>query len=251
MKNIMMSVLVSITGQFALAHPGEEARVIIESESQVSYQAGSFEYAFQLIDTTVNKIVTVDDLLENQTKKLHMIVYDPSLKEFTHVHPAFDGKIWKVNLNLPVNGNYFVWAQGELSDKIEFSALTRAQVINGKSENTPIPLADVRKVTVGKTTIELAKTKLKVGKMAMLDFKISREDGQKPVMAPYLGALAHVIATPADGDQLIHVHAQATNQPNSGMLHVTFPVEGQFRLWVQFIEHEELVVMPLSVIVTK
>lgn len=251
MKNIILAVAVALSGQFVLAHPGEEARVVIESESQSSFQAGSFEYAFQLIDTTMKKVVTEKDLLENQTKKMHMIVYDPSLKEFTHVHPIFDGKIWKVTLNLPVNGNYFVWSQGQLLDKTEFSASTRVQVVNGKAENTPASLGDVRKVTVGQTTIELGNAKLKVGKMAMLDFKVTRVDGQTPVMAPYLGALAHVIATPTDGDELIHVHAQATSKPNSGMLHVTFPVEGEFRLWVQFIEHDELLVMPLSVVVSK
>lgn len=251
MKSILLSFVVMVFSLFAFAHPADDARVVIESETQNSYQSGTFEYAFQLLDTSVNKVVTESELLENQTKKMHMIVYDPSLKEFTHVHPQFDGKIWKVSMNLTVNGNYFVWAQGELLDNTEFSALTRIQVVNGKPENVPTALGDVRKVTVGKTTIQLANSKLKVGRMAMLNFKVTREDGQNPVMAPYLGALAHVIATPTDGDQLIHVHAESMGQPNSGMLHATFPVEGEFRLWIQFIEHDELVVMPLSVIVSK
>ena len=250
MKKILWSVILFF-GLLASANPAENPRVVIEPEIQSSYPAGTFEYAFQLLDTSINKAVADSDLLENQTKKMHMIVYDPSLKEFTHVHPQFDGKIWKVSMNLSVNGNYFVWAQGELLDNTEFSALTRIQVVNGKPENIPTALGDVRTVTVGKTTIQLAKSKLKVGRMAMLNFTVTREDGQTPVMAPYLGALAHVIATPTGGDQLIHVHAQSMGQPNAGMLHVTFPVEGEFRLWIQFIEHDELVVMPLSVIVSK
>jgi hypothetical protein len=40
-------------------------------------------------------------------------------------------------------------------------------------------------------------------------------------------------------------------QPNEGMLHVSFPTEGFYRLWVQFIDAGELKTIPLSVAVTE
>lgn len=85
----------------------------------------------------------------------------------------------------------------------------------------------------------------------MLKFKVSRSDGLTPIMAPYLGALAHVIATPTAGDELIHVHPMEGEQPNTGMIHATFPAGGEYRLWVQFIEHDDLKTIPLSVIVSR
>ena len=242
-----IAIIVSLS-QFALA---QTQRVAIQPETKSSYQAGRFQYVFKLVDTELNKEINDNDLIDSHTKKVHFIAYDPSLKEFTHVHPTFEGGRWQVELNLPVNGNYFVWAQGVLSDNTEFSSLVRAQIIGGKTANTPTPMGDVRKASDKQTTLELAKTKIKAGKMTMLNFKVTREDGQTPAMTPYLGALAHVIATPTSGDDLIHVHPMDGSKPNTGMLHATFPKEGEYRLWVQFIEHDELKIIPLSVIVSK
>ncbi len=81
----------------------------------------------------------------------------------------------------------------------------------------------------------------------MLDLKFTRTDGTSAVITPYLGALAHVVATPTDGDSLIHVHPMDGNQPNEGMLHVTFPTAGMHRLWIQFIDGGNLKTIPLVV----
>lgn len=251
MKNIVLSMAVVAFGLFAKAHGDSEGRVVIESENQGNYQAGTFEYAFQLVDTDLKKVIKDTDLQMSHTKKLHFIAYDPSLNEFTHVHPEFDGKVWKISLELPVNGKYFFWAQGLLTDNTEFSAMTRATVIDGKPERPFLPLGDLRKGTDRQTTVELSSTKITAGKMAMITFNVTREDGEVPVMKPYLGALAHVIATPDDGDELLHVHPMAGNVANTGMLHATFPRAGEYRIWIQFIEHDELKTIPLSVVVVK
>lgn len=93
-----------------------ESRILIQPENKESYKAGIFEYSFQLIDKESGKLIREEDLNDSHTKKLHLIAYDPSLKEFNHVHPVYNGNIWKVDLDLPVNGNYFIWAQGELAN---------------------------------------------------------------------------------------------------------------------------------------
>ena len=85
--------------------------------------------------------------------------------------------------------------------------------------------------------------------MATLIFKVSREDGTAPTMKPYLGAFAHVIATPSSGDELLHVHPMAGSQPNTGMLHASFAKAGEQRIWIQFIEKNEVKILPISVIV--
>lgn len=251
MKNILLFLLTFSLSQITWADSLHDARVAIQSENQSNFQAGIFTYSFQLRDNTADKMLTDQDLNISHTKKIHFIAYDPSLKEFNHVHPTYDGNIWKVELNLPVNGNYFIWAQGELIDGTEFSALTRASVINGLRENPIEPLSDIRAGADLQTVFELSKTKIKAGKMVMLNFRVTRSDGAIPIMSPYLGALAHIIATPTDGNELIHVHPMDGNEPNTGMIHATFPKEGPYRLWVQFIEHDELKIIPLSVLVSK
>lgn len=240
-------ILLFFVGSFGFARD----RVQIEPINKDSFQAGAINYTFKLLDQNLNKEIGDQDLTETHTKKIHLLAYDPALKEFNHTHPSFDGTKWSVELNLPTNGNYFIWAQGELSDGTEFSILTRAVVTNGKIENPILPLADIRIGTDTKTILELSKTKIKPGKMTMLTFKVTRSDGATPIMTPYLGALAHIIATPASGDDLLHVHPMEDGEQNSGMIHATFPKEGSYRLWIQFIEHDELKTIPISVIVTK
>ena len=249
MKNILLLLFSLNLGLPAWAN-GQD-RIVIQSESSGKLKAGTIEYTFQLRDNVSNKALTDLDLNESHTKKIHFIAYDAALKEFNHVHPLFDGTAWKVELSLPVDGNYTLWAQGELLDGTEFSTSTKTQVADGLPANPVLTLKEVRQGTDGGTIFDLANTKIKAGKMVMLNFKVSRTDGAPPLLAPYLGALAHVIATPAGGTELIHVHPMQGNEPNTGMIHATFPKEGPYRLWVQFIDHEELKTIPLSVIVFK
>ncbi len=233
------------------AHGGGENRVSIEPEAQENLKAGTINYSFQLFDTVKNKVLLPSDLAETNTKILHFIVYDSALIEFNHVHPVAKADVWSVQLNLPRNGTYFLWAQGQLKDGTEFSTFNKAIVEGGTVENRPMRIGDHRKGSDQHTVVEIDQTAIHAGKMAMLSFKVSRDDGQVPVMAPYLGALAHLIAVSPDGDELIHVHPVAGSSPNSGMIHTTFPAEGDYRIWIQFIDRNVLKTIPVSISVLK
>lgn len=225
------------------------ANVQIESSQNKVSASDSINYTFSLKDDKTLASISDKDLVETHTKILHLVVYDASLNEFNHVHPEFNGTSWSVELSLPVNGSYRVWAQGKTSSGKEFSVNRVLIVENGAAEVAVAPLGDVRIGTDGATQVELASTKLKAGKMAMIDFTVTRNDGATPKLSPYLGAFAHVIATQLNGNDLIHVHPMEGNQPNMGMLHSTFPIAGEYRLWIQFIDDGELKTIPLSVVV--
>ena len=85
----------------------------------------------------------------------------------------------------------------------------------------------------------------------MLNFTVSRVDGTAVVLTDYLGALAHVISTPTNGDALNHVHPMAASKPSTGLLHATFDDAGDYRLWIQLIDGGVLKTIPLSVTVLK
>jgi hypothetical protein len=251
MKKALLGVLILLGYLHAGANSGAESRISIEPKTQAPLNAGTTHFKFELLDENTKKTVGDQDLVDSHTKKLHLIAYDASLNEFNHVHPSYNGNIWETELALPVNGIYFVWAQGQLQDGTEFSAVVKTQVQGGKLETPPTPLGDHRKASDKGTVIELAATKVKAGKMVMLNFRIYREDGQPPQITPYLGAFAHVIAASPEGDELIHVHPMEGNTPDTGMLHATFPTEGDYRVWVQLIDNGELKTIPLSVSVFK
>ena len=226
-------------------------RVSIETEAKTLQASDKITFSFQIFDNETKMPVADTDLKLSHTKKVHFIVYDAALKEFNHVHPEFVNGLWQAELNLPVNGAYFIWAQGMLNDSVEFSSSSRVKVEGGKPAWAVTNLGDHRKETSNHTTLELSQQKIRAGKMTMLTYQVSRDDGALPVVTPYLGANAHVIAVSPDGKDLIHVHPMAGQDAASGMLHATFPSVGDYRMWVQLNDRDELKTVPLSVTVVK
>lgn len=251
MKKIFLMIALILTASLTWAHNGEIKRVTIEPETQANFTAGNIHYSFQLFDGQTDKSLSDRDLIETHTKILHLITFDSSKTEFNHVHPTYGGKSWSVDFNCSTNGEYSVWAQGQLKDGTEFSTFVKTHVVGGKSKIPVVALGDHRKATHDLTTLQLDKSPLKVGKMAMLNFKVTREDGQVAQITPYLGAYAHVIAVSPDGNELIHVHPMPGDTPNEGMIHATFPTVGDYRIWVQLLDRGELKTIPLSVTVLK
>jgi hypothetical protein len=249
-----LSVIVATATLFTtnVSFANSDNRISIETESQGSLIATqNIEFSFKLYDQDTKKSVEDSDLEESHTKKLHLVVYDSSLNEFNHVHPTFDGQVWKSELNLTTNGSYFVWAQGVLLEGAEFSAAYRVNVVGGKPELPVMVLGNIRNAALGNTVIDLSKQKIRAGKMATLTYTISRNDGTQPDVTQYLGANAHVIAVSPDGADLIHAHPMDGNNSNTGMIHVSFPTAGDFRIWVQVIDAGILKTVPLSVTVQK
>lgn len=246
----LMATATIFSANVSFAH-GDE-RISIEAETQGSLTATeNVEFSFQLYDEDTKKSVAETDLNESHTKKIHLIVYDSSLNEFNHVHPTFDGQIWKSELNLTTNGSYYIWAQGVLLDGTEFSASYRVNVVGGKPALPVLALGDIRKGNIENTVVDLSKQKIKAGKMVMLTYTVSRSDGTQPDVTQYLGANAHIIAVSPDGDDLIHAHPMDGANSSTGMIHVTFPTAGDFRIWVQVIDAGVLKTVPLSVTVQK
>lgn len=213
--------------------------------------SGKIEYTFDLFDSTSSKSLSDKELSETHTQLLHLIAYDPSLNVFIHVHPIFNGTKWSVDMDLDTNGDYFVWLQGKTKKGNAFDLMKRLLIENGEPELPLLPLGDNRIGADGITRVELAKTKIKAGKSVSIGFTVSRTDGSQPDLSPYLGEFAHVIATPAAGDLLLHVHPMEGSQPHSGELHVKFPAEGEYRLWVQLVDGGSLKTIPLSLTVNK
>lgn len=238
-----------LSAQVAHAHGDNEGPVSLELSSS-SIKAGKSTIKLQLVENEKNKLVGDSDLNITHERKLHLFIFDPSLKEFQHVHPTFTAsadKQWTVDVELSVNGKYWVWAQGELAEKgEEFTANSRIKVLGGATAWPENPLlSDVRSNDDAGSIVTLGSNEIRANEMVMLNLKFSRKDGSKPEITPYLGAIAHVVATSSDGDGLVHVHPMGSVQ--NAMVHIEFPAAGFYRLWVQYLDGKVLKTVPLSV----
>lgn len=252
MKNLLVLGLGLLAfSSHSYAHETDEGPVALEIYSSTPVSAWKSVLTFQMVETKTKHLISDSDLTVAHEKKLHFIIYDPSLSQFQHVHPTYTSSkdsTWEVEVNFQVNGNYWAWAQGELSsDGSEFSAPTRLSVTGGAPELAQPNLSDVRTGEDRNSIITLSKTPLMAGKISMIGLTFSHKDGTAPQLSPYLGAVAHIVATPTDGDSLIHVHPVPGSTPTTAMLHVSFPDAGFYRLWIQFNDGGELHVVPLSV----
>jgi hypothetical protein len=244
---IFSFLMLSASGS-AWAHPGE-SRVSVELDSAATVSAGQVELRFELVDLKLKTILEDKDIHLSHEKKIHLFLFDPALKEFIHIHPTFDGTLWKVSTELKVNGDYWVWAQGQLeSDGEEFAGSSRLMVKGGKPANAPTPICcDVRQGTDGISGVRVSNTHIAAGEATMLTLEFYRTDGTAPVITPYLGAKAHVVVTPEDGDSLVHVHPM--QHGSTFMLHTKFEEAGGYRAWVQFVDGGVLKTVALSLLV--
>lgn len=221
----------------------------MEIVGQKEVAAGPQQISFRLM--LGGKELRARDLALNHEKKLHVILYDPSLTQFFHVHPKESNGIWETEvIPLSVNGNDRVWADGKTtSGSTSFTVSESIQVTGGKpAAGKPESLPVVTERTVGETKVSLTGTNaLTAGHEFMPLLELSRIDGSEPRLRPYLGAVAHLVVVPLSGDELIHVHPMQTDTPSKLMIHTTFPKPGDYRVWVQFDDGGELKAAALSV----
>lgn len=246
-KKILLLALTLIAFTNVHAHDDENG-ITLESKVSSTVNAGKIHYAFDLYDNTNKKNITDTDLTESHEKILHLFIYDSALKEFKHLHPVFTNQEWSVDFDLNTNGKYWIWAQGTLaSDGDEFSASEKISIVNGMPDNAiPTSLGDLRTAS-DEISVATITGKAKVKQSTMLMVKFTRTDGTKAEITDYLGAFAHVVIVPLDGSAIIHAHPMATGKPDEGMLHVTFPKIGDYRVWIQFLDGGKLRTIPLSV----
>jgi hypothetical protein len=219
---------------------------------QTTVEAGKVKVSF-ILQTGDGTEVTDQDLLITHEKLLHFQIFDEALVEFRHVHPEYSTtqKRWTVETDLPTNGNYKLFAEGTLTDEDEFTAKGKLTVQGGVAANSvPLELGDHRQGESTGAVATLSDTVFKAGRMTGAMVKISRTDGQTPVITPYLGAPAHVTGTPLKGNLLVHVHPMAESPESAELaLHLTFPKAGDYRVWVEFVEGGVYRLVPLSVTV--
>lgn len=233
-----------------MGQPGEAVEQIVQLKptSTAPLQAGNIEYQFQLIDSASNNSVTDKDLMIESEKLLHLIIFDPALIEFRHLHPEFRGNYWSVKTDLPVNGNYWVWAEGKLTtNQAEFYSSSRLDIQGGLQANSMSQLRDTRTGDDSGSIASLSNEVIRSKQMSMLTLTMSRQDGSQPQISDYLGNKAHIIAVSSDGSSMIHLHPMEGSRANELTIHSEFPRAETYRIWVQFIDGGSLKVVPLAV----
>lgn len=192
------------------AHGATASTIKIEIDPGAKHAAGKTATTIVRLTGPNGKPVTLDDLKEAHTEKLHLLVVDESLTDYHHEHPvaAENAGEYRFEFTPRHGGTYHVWADllpnatgvqeyAKTTVKVQGSPAAPSKSTNNTAEvdGYRFDLA----VQGGKP--------LRAGEEASLKVKVTGPDG-KPFTAlePVMGAFAHMVAFPTDLKSVMHVH---------------------------------------------
>lgn len=191
--------------------------------------------------TSTGKPVGPADLLVQHTRKLHLLVIDPTLRDYQHIHPepgAKDGE-WTFTLTPRLAGTYRVFA--------DF-----VPVPTGRSLYAGADLPVTGEVAVNMNILSwdaevdgyqfklTPSAPIHAGKAAELAFTVMRPDAGPVPMEPVMGAYAHLVAFDVGQSGFAHLHPKEvslTPPPDATKPRLTFqitiPNAGVYVIWAQ------------------
>ncbi len=168
-------------------------------------------------------------------KLFHLFIVSQDLAYFAHLHPEFDGEVFRLNTVLPKPGTYRLLADfyptggtPQLAPK----TITTAGYTTPLEAAIPLLAPDLSPKRGENLTVELKLDPPQpiAGQKTMLFVHLSPADG----LEPYIGAWAHLLAVSDDLVDTIHDHPFIANGGPDMQFNIFFPREAVYRVWIQF-----------------
>lgn len=200
----------------AMRHGGENTKAMaaqnsvkLTLEPATSLEAGkTTKMTVKLNSVADGKPLTLDDLKEAHTKKLHLLIVDPTLTDYHHIHPV-TGKNpgeYVFDFTPLKNDSYRVWADviPVVTGKQEYA---RTDIGAPAKEKASIDKATSMVTTVDGYTFTLALDgEPKAGAPVMANAVITKDGQPFTGLEPVMGAFAHVVGFTEDYNSVLHVH---------------------------------------------
>ena len=193
--------------------------------------------------TASGKPVAPEDLIVAHTRKLHLLIVDPTLNDYQHVHPEPGRRPgdWVFALTPNRSGLYRVFA--------DFTPAATQRGLYTSADFT-VPGAVARVVREANTTAQamgfnfelVLPPVFRAGQPVDLKFRIETQGrDKKPVpLQPVMGAFAHLVAFDEARSGFAHLHPNETDlaKPPDSLrpeltFKVTIPEPGRYVIWAQ------------------
>ena len=194
-----------------------------------------------VLATSTGKPVGPADLLVQHTRKLHLLVVDPTLNDYQHLHPepgVVDGE-WTFAFTPRLAGTYRVFADFvPVPTGRSLYAGADLPVTGDVAVNMRILSWDAE---VDGYQFQLTPAApMRAGKPADLTFTVKRSAGGAVPMEPVMGAYAHLVAFDAGNSGFAHLHPNEIEMkpfadPTKPLLtfKITIPNPGLYVIWAQ------------------
>lgn len=209
MKNILVLLFTIFLVPAAFADSDSANTVKLELTPAAALEAGKPAHVTaKLTYIKDSKPLTLTDLKVAHTKKLHLLVIDPSLTDYHHVHPT-PGKepgTFVFNFTPLKSGPYRAWADiiPTRSDKQEYVI---ADMGPPAKEKPTIDKKLSTQVTVdGYDFMLLLDGPAKAGEAVMGHLSVSQDGKPFLNLEPVMGAYAHIVGFSDDYHSIMHIH---------------------------------------------
>jgi hypothetical protein len=215
--------------------------------------AGREARVIATLKTASGKPLAPEDLLVVHTQKLHLLLVDPTLGDYQHLHPSPGGNPgeWEFVFTPRRAGVYRVFA--------DFTPAATARGLYASADmdvaaaagpaGSPRPEADQDQRGSFSTVYEEngyvfslrpAQEPLRAGRVIGLSFAVSRRDGGHVALRAVMGAYAHLVAFDTARSGFAHLHPNEPDlagAPGPGeprlSFKVTIPQAGSYIIWAQ------------------
>lgn len=153
--------------------------------------------------------VTLDQLIETHTKKIHLLIVDQSLTDYHHEHPQPTDTPGDYSFEFTPTkpGTYYAWADVRpLPLGLQEYDKT---LIPGTGEPEPVTDKQTRLVSDSEGfhfELSLGSDEIKVGKVTTAKLRITKGGKGFTQLEPVMNAFAHLVGFNENGDTVIHMH---------------------------------------------
>src|SRR5580658_9221107 len=188
-----------------------------------------FRIADPATGTPVNQFEIVHE------KLFHLFIVSQDLQYFAHVHPQFDGAVFRLETTLPKPGTYRLLADfyptGGTPQLVP-KTITTAGYTAPLEAGVPRLASDLSPKQAENLVAELKLDPPQpiAGKKTMLFVHLTPAEG----LEPYIGAWAHLLAVSDDLVDTIHDHPFIADGGPDMQFNIFFPREAVYRVWIQF-----------------
>jgi hypothetical protein len=208
--------------------------------------AGGEVHGVLTLRTANGKPIAPEDLLVAHTKKLHLMISDPSLTDYQHVHPepARTPGEWTFSFSPRFGGAYRLFADFTpaatgrgLYASVDLDVKGAAAPAESTARRTPSPVVEQDGY---RFTLTPQATPIRARQPADLKFAVTRNDGGAVPLEPVMGAFAHLVAFDASRSGFAHLHPteiDLAKRPDATHpvleFKVTIPTAGRYVIWSQ------------------
>ena len=197
--------------------------------------------------THAGKPIAPADLLNVHTELLHLMIIDPQLTDYHHVHPkpGREPGRWSFRFTPRYGGEYRFFADfTPAATGLGLYSNTALDVMGAEPASEVIAeahqLSWVKTVEDCRFEMQPKEGIVRAGKEAQITLSITRLDGGAVALRPVMGAYAHVVAFDEARTGFAHLHPQEVDltEPPDAVnpkltFRITIPTAGRYVTWAQ------------------